>query len=132
MFLDSCFLIDLQREKRAGREGPASRFLALHGEVAFSLSVIVAMEFCEGFSDGDLWGARGFLDLFQRVPVDDQVAFRASRIRRQLRETGRLVPDNDILIAATALESGEPLVTKNIDHFGRIDALQLLDYSSGK
>jgi predicted nucleic acid-binding protein len=94
--------------------------------------VIVAMEFCEGFSDGDLWSARGFLDLFHRVPVDDHVAFRASRIRRKLRQTGQLLPDNDILIAATALESGEPLVTKNIDHFGRIDLLHLLDYSSGK
>jgi len=132
MFLDSCFLIDLQREKRAGREGAASWFLARHGETTFSLSVIVAMEFCEGFSDGKLWGARGFLDLFHRVPVDDQVAFRASRIRRKLRETGQLLPDNDILIAATAIESGEPLVTKNIVHFGRIEALQLLDYSSGK
>jgi len=132
MFLDSCFLIDLQRENRAAREGPAGRFLARHGEATFSLSVIVAMEFCEGFSDGDLWSARGFLDLFHRVPVDDQVAFRASRIRRRLRETCQLLPDNDILIAATALESGEPLVTKNIDHFGRIDALQLLDYSSAK
>jgi len=132
MFLDSCFLIDLQREKRADREGAASRFLAAHGEEGFSLSVIVAMEFCEGFADGDLWSAWGFLDLFHRVPVDDQVAFRASRIRRNLRDTGQLLPDNDILIAATALESGEPLVTKNAVHFGRIGALQLLDYSSGK
>jgi predicted nucleic acid-binding protein len=130
MFLDSCFLIDLQREKRAGREGPAGRFLARHGETDFAISVIVAMEFCEGFSDGDLWSARGFLDLFRRVPVDEQVALHASRIRRKLRETGQLVPDNDILIAATALAGGEPLVTKDIDHFKRIGALPLRDYSS--
>ena len=131
MFLDSCFLIDLQRERRADREGPARRFLARHGEARFSISVIVAMEFCEGFSDGDLWTARGFLDLFHRVPLDEQVALRASRIRRKLRETGQLLPDNDILIAATAMEGGEPLVTNNILHFKRIGALQLLDYSPG-
>jgi predicted nucleic acid-binding protein len=131
LFLDSCFLIDLQREKRADREGPARRFLTRHGEVRFSISVIVSMEFCEGFSDKDLWSARGFLDLFHLAHVDEHVALRASRIRRKLRETGQLVPDNDILIAATALEGGEPLVTKNTLHFKRIGALKLLDYSSG-
>ena len=41
---------------------------------------------------------------------------------------GSLIGDFDILIAATALSEGIPLVTDNTDHFGRIEGLEVEIY----
>jgi len=52
---------------------------------------------------------RGIQDeTFEWIPADPGLAMRASRSRRQLRASGRLIPDNDILIAASACERGVP------------------------
>lgn len=57
---------------------------------------------------------------FRELPVDRSVAERAGRIRR---ETGTRLPD--ALIAATALEHGLGLVTRNRADFGNIRQLRL-------
>lgn len=128
MHLDTCFLIDLQREKRVGNEGAAHRFLRNHADDPMSCSAVVVSEYCEGFRDDELWKAISFLRAFESVSVDHPTGVRASRIRRTLRKSGHLLPDNDVLIAACALENGRPLVTENPDHFRRIKGLDLIGY----
>lgn len=126
MLLDTCFLIDLQREYRAKRIGEACRFLQKHPETRFSISVITATEFLEGFqnvSDGDR-----FLRPFIWLEVDAAICREAAQIRRHLRLKGTLIGDFDILIAATAKSSNLPLVTDNSGHFDRVSDLQLVYY----
>ncbi|HWE65252.1 MAG TPA: PIN domain-containing protein [Acidimicrobiales bacterium] len=55
---------------------------------------------------------------FEAIPVDRAVAERAGRIRR---ETGLRLPD--ALIAATALERGLTLTTRNRRHFEAVPGL---------
>jgi predicted nucleic acid-binding protein len=43
-----------------------------------------------------------------------------------LRRQGNLIPDFDLLIAATALRHDLTLVTRDTAHFERIEGLQLL------
>jgi len=124
--LDTCFLIDLQRELRKRVVGRAGNFLQERAQVHFSISVISVTEFLEGFQHS-VEGER-FLRPYARVDVDSTVAAQAAIIRRDLRLRGNLIGDFDILIAATALCENIPLVTKNIDEFKRVAGLELVTY----
>lgn len=59
------------------------------------------------------------------LPVDLAVAHRFARIRGELRRTGMLIPDADLLIAATALHHDLTLVTRNRRHFARVPGIRL-------
>lgn len=59
------------------------------------------------------------------LPVDQAVAERAARLYVNLRAQGLLLPDADLLIAATALVHQLSLATSNQRHFSRIPSLTL-------
>lgn len=124
--LDTCFLIQLQREWVLKQPGPAVRYLERHAGEQFGVSVIATLEFLEGYqrpADGER-----FLDPFPQLPVTTQVARTGSRIRRELRQKGEMIGDFDIMIAATALEAGQILVTGNARHFEPIEGLVVEAY----
>lgn len=56
---------------------------------------------------------------------DDQTARQYARISQQLRKKGRPIPQNDMWIAALAMQHGLTLVTRDA-HFNHIDGLLLL------
>jgi len=59
------------------------------------------------------------------LPYDTGTAKVFGRIRAHLEETGIILPDADIQIAATALCHDLELVTGNLRHFSRIGSLKL-------
>jgi len=126
MILDTCFLIQLQREFQKQRPGPAIAFLELRKEIRFSISVVSVTEFLEGFADPET-GER-LLRHYDVLDIDSKVARQAALIRRHLRKSGELIGDFDILIAATALIADLPLVTKDLQHFQRIQGLEVMTY----
>lgn len=60
------------------------------------------------------------------LPITVKVAQRAADIYGDLRQKGQLINDNDIFIAATALEHGLVLVSNNLNHFQRISSLRAM------
>jgi tRNA(fMet)-specific endonuclease VapC len=58
---------------------------------------------------------------------DEQTARQYGRISQQLRKKGRPIPQNDMWIAALALQHGLTLVTRDA-HFSHIDGLLLQDW----
>ena len=71
---------------------------------------------------------RVFLQLLRWVdvlPLSRSAMKRFARLRGQLRRTGQLIADPDLLIAATALERDLTLLTRNQRHFARIPGLRL-------
>lgn len=68
---------------------------------------------------------RRFLARLALLPLDDAVMERFAYIRADLRRRGQLIPDLDLLIAATALHHDLTLLTRNVRHFHRIPELQL-------
>ncbi len=56
--------------------------------------------------------------------VDIETARRYGEIKHKLREKGRPLPENDIWIAAIALQHGLKLATRD-DHFREIEGLQI-------
>jgi tRNA(fMet)-specific endonuclease VapC len=59
------------------------------------------------------------------LPYDAGTAKIFGRIRAYLEESGTILPDADIQIAATALCNDLELVTGNLRHFRRISGLEL-------
>src|SRR5712691_6503065 len=66
-----------------------------------------------------------FLRLVDVLPLTLVIMRRFARIRGQLRREGKLIPDPDLLIAATALHHNLTLLTRNLRHFRRIPSLLL-------
>ena len=62
------------------------------------------------------------------LPFDDVVADRFGALKAELKQSGNLILDADIMIAATALTNNLILVTNNQKHFGRIKGLMFTNW----
>ncbi|MBX3001854.1 MAG: PIN domain-containing protein [Caldilineaceae bacterium] len=62
------------------------------------------------------------------LPVDRAVAESCANLYVDLQRKNALLPDADLLVAATALVYNLTLATSNQRHFGRIPKLRLVDW----
>ncbi len=124
--VDSDYLIDafagipaaLRTLERLGEAGPAAVSIVSHGEL---------FEGAFGAPDpaARLRDLRVLLEGFVTLPLTDPVMEEFGRLRASLRRRGLLIPDLDLLIAATTLTRDLTLVTRNRRHFERIPDLKL-------
>jgi tRNA(fMet)-specific endonuclease VapC len=101
--------------------------LSEHG---LAVSMVTLGEVFEGahvFPDPEekLRAYREFLSGYRVLPVSEGIMERFAGLRAGLRRQGTLIPDFDLVIAATALEHGLTLLTRNTKHFTRVPAIQL-------
>jgi tRNA(fMet)-specific endonuclease VapC len=94
------------------------------------ISIVSVGEIYEGaFRSSDpearLARYRAFLSPLPVLPLTDPIMERFARTRAALRQRGELIPDLDLLIAATAMEHDLTLLTRNRRHFARIPGLRL-------
>jgi tRNA(fMet)-specific endonuclease VapC len=68
---------------------------------------------------------RWFLRGVRVLGINRPIARRFALIRGKLRAEGQIIPQPDVLIAATALQYDLTLLTRNLRHFGRIPDLRL-------
>ena len=90
------------------------------GRHRLSYSVITRAELYAGNSASE--EVNRLLSPFRELPVDRAIAERAGRIRR---ETGTRLPD--ALIAATAIEHGLSIATRNRSDFEKVRSLRIRD-----
>jgi predicted nucleic acid-binding protein len=125
MLFDTEFLICFAGGKGSVRKSRAKAFLDAH-DVPLYISRVCWMEFAAGCE------TRATLDkdlgIFTVLEMDESVAWQTSRTSRQLKGQGLHIGDNDVWIAATALDYAVPLVSNNKAHFGRVPGLKLLAY----
>ena len=121
MIFDSTFFVTLHRELQRGARGPAQEFLARHADEEPGMSEITRGELARGFAARAAWV--DFCDRFVSYPFTDAVAWRAAEIFKDLRRRGKVTGENDLWIAATAVEAGGILVTRNVKHFHEIRGL---------
>jgi predicted nucleic acid-binding protein len=113
----------------ANLPGAQALLRSLSGD-GLAVSVISLGEVLEGAylypAPGDLIeDYRRFLAGYSVLPVTESIVRRFAAVRSLLRRQGKLIPDLDLLIAATALEHGLTLLTRNVRHFERILELQI-------
>jgi len=68
------------------------------------------------------------VDGFEILPITQAVGAIYAAVVRKLRAQGGLIGTNDLWIAATAMGEQLPLVTRNTDHFTRVEGLQVRGY----
>ena len=90
------------------------------GRHRLNYSVITRAELYAGNSATEM--VNRLLSPFRELPVDRAIAERAGRIRR---ETGTKLPD--ALIAATAIEHGLSVATRNRSDFEKVRGLRIRD-----
>ena len=73
---------------------------------------------------------RLLLEQMQTLPFTGETAAHASSLRAALESAGRSIGPMDLLIAATALEYGLPVVTHNLREFQRVPGLQSQTWST--
>lgn len=114
----------------------ASKLLEHLAEDGIAISVITYMEVYQGILRSPApEGAATQFDAFAEgvpvLPVSLAVARRCARLREALRREHRWVNSRalDLLIAATALEHGLTLVTRNRDNYADVPDLELYQLS---
>lgn len=115
-------------------QAEAVRMLAQLRRSGIAVSVTSSMEIVEGIAGGAAprragQGTRAFMRGARLLVVSRAVADRAAAIRLDLRHQKRQVNERalDILIAATALDHGPTLVTRNTRDSQDIGGLRLRD-----
>lgn len=102
-------------------------YLAEHDRLAFS--IITRYELLRGLKAKQAWAQEAAFTLLCQasliLPLTDRVVERAATLYGELHRQGALLPDADLLIAATALEAQRALVTNNLAHFQRIPHLAI-------
>lgn len=90
--------------------------------------VVVAELFAGAFKSDRPDHNRGLVETFLRTATlltpDLHTAEIYGKVWADLATDGRMIPQNDIWVAAAALQSGMPLVT-NDAHFGNVDGLEI-------
>lgn len=122
LVVDTDLVIDFLRDRRPGAarvqewlERDVARFTAIT-----SFEVRLGTDFVRRRAAIErLFAAR-------TLPLDHMAALLAGEVFVRLRSEGRGIGVNDSLLAGTCLRFALPLATRNVRHFERVPALQLV------
>jgi predicted nucleic acid-binding protein len=123
--VDTDWVIDYLKGKPSAVEA-----LTRLSEDGLAISLITYGEIYEGiyFSRNPQASEKGFLQFLRGVrvlPLNKLILKRFARLRGELRRTGNLIGDPDLLIAATTLQYNLVLLSRNRSDFQRISELRL-------
>ena len=129
MILDTSFLVDVLR----GESEVADRLEEIDDSGAAFVSAVTIMELAEGIrladaSDEEQSAVSDLLADLEALPFDRDCALRAGELNANLVTAGKPVDETDVMIAATALVNGYPVLTRDVSHFERIDGLSVRSY----
>lgn len=103
----------------------AHNYLTIHSSL--TISIITRFEVLRGLhaknAKSQLAAFETLCQSLEILPLTDDVVVRAAQLYGKLHQTGRLIGDADILIAATCLQSDCQIVTNNTSHFSRFPEL---------
>lgn len=90
------------------------------------ISSITVFEVFVGLNPKNEKDVRRLFNGFVVLAFDDKTAKLASQEYQRLRTQNKLIEIKDLFIGATAITHGLPLATLNIEHFKRLNNLQLI------
>lgn len=125
--LDTDTLSEIMKGVNASVQDNARRYLTVFRH--FTFSMITRYEILRGLKARR--ATRQLARFEQRcqhsqvLPLTDAIIIQAADLYAVLYQTGQLISDADILIAATALQHDLVMVTENVHHFQRIPGLAI-------
>jgi predicted nucleic acid-binding protein len=128
--LDSSTVITAER-KRLPVAQLIEAIQTVHGEIEVSLSPVMVAELVHGIyraRDPETSQRRRayieeLIDLVPIHPITKQTAFLVGQIQGQEAAKGNVLPFNDLMIAAAAIEQDYAILTENLRHFEKIPGL---------
>ncbi|MGH7123159.1 MAG: PIN domain-containing protein [Stellaceae bacterium] len=132
--LDTNVIVDLVRGREPLVRGRYVQALIRTEPVVISLIVLHELHLgCELHHDphAELTRVSATLADIPIEPLDQDDVIVAAQIRARLSRRGLPVGNFDSLIAGQALKRGWTLVTANTREFGRIDGLNVIDWTTG-
>ena len=105
---------------------------ALKGQATLFVPVIVIGEYHYGISgsrkrqETEAW-FNAFLQTTQTLHLTEETAQQYAVVRRKLKEAGTPLPENDVWIAALAMQFGLPLLSRDA-HFDKVAGLRCLHW----
>jgi predicted nucleic acid-binding protein len=96
-----------------------------------ALAAVTVYELEVGFAHSPQQGTlfEELVHAFEVLPLHQEAARAAARVYGQLRAQGLPIGVQDTLTAGTCIAHGVPLLTRNADHFRRIDGLSVIELS---
>jgi predicted nucleic acid-binding protein len=132
LVLDSSSVIAAERKKLPVVDFIEAIFTA-HGALDLSLSPVVVAELVHGIyrarTEEAAQRRRAYIELLSLVPVHPVTAetgWIVGKFARQESAKGNVLPYNDLMIAAAALEQGYGVLTGNLRHFEKIPGLTVV------
>jgi tRNA(fMet)-specific endonuclease VapC len=132
VILDTDILSEILKRKDKLVYSKAKAYLRRHQRLAFSaMSVyeIVRGQRARGATK-QLADFLRLIDTSDVLPITMAVLMRAAELWAEARNHGHPANDADLIIAATTLEAGRPLITGNTTHYAWIAGLTLEDWRS--
>lgn len=123
LLIDTSIIIEHLRKKNK-RKSQLYKVIDTHNLFVSSISIYEL--FAGAINDQKRKDIYDFLVLARIFPFTRETAERAGEIYRLLRDKNKLIDFRDIFIGATALIHELPLMTLNLDHFERIEGLEIL------
>ena len=107
---------------------------AAYGEIELSLSPVTVAELVHGIYRARTpevsQRRREYIDqlvgLLPLHPITLQTGYLVGQMEGQEAAKGNVLPFNDLLIAAAAIEQGYAVLTENLRHFEKIPGIQIL------
>lgn len=130
MILDTAFIIDLM----ANDSGAVEQYELLERErIQQKISSMTLFELYHGVERSVSTRAErekilDVLDTKQIVPAGAPIMRKAGRLHGRLQNEGMAVGEGDCIIAATSVVKDEPVLTRNVEHFDRIDGVEVRTY----
>lgn len=128
MLLDSTFINDLVRG-RAAADGVLDELIEVGTPVAMSsLTVFEVGVGLRGEAEQYRQRFSSVAREIEAVPLGAAAAHQALAIQRDLYDRGEPIGAVDVLIAGTAVERGEDVLTRNVDEFERVVGIEVETY----
>jgi len=130
--LDTNALIELvnRRRQRVLHEFDAAQ--ARGDEMFVSVLAAYELRFGARFGGrrGEIDAAEALLAQFPIVPFTEPDGEATTQVRLALEAVGQRIGAMDMLIAGQAVNRGWAVVTANVHEFGRVDGLQVIDWTA--
>jgi len=113
----------------SGAEPAASAMADLIQVDRLTLTSITVLELYAGITGKKrLRQINDLITNMQVFPLEKKEAKTSAQIYNDLKQTGKLIGNQDILIAGICITRNLPLMTRNIEHFSRISNLKLFSF----